>query len=332
MITGSGAMMQPELPPFRSTVACPGPAVGRLIRGFAQVAAMLGALLCAAEAPAADLPEFRLGLAGGEAPEEAIAANECYRLRLETALGVPVRVVATPSYDGVVQGLLDGTVDMAWLGASAFAKIYLKDPTAVDVTLVKQTTEGSTGYFSFAFARKDSGIKTIADARGKVFAFGEPDSTSGYLVPEAELTETYGDLSKFFAATPFSGGHEKTIVGVAQGQFDAGVSSGDGLGSWEQGFSSGAFRKAVDAGVVDMSKLAVLWQSRMIPEGPLVIRRAVPPSVRDTVIPLTARLHETDRDCAYRVAGGKARDFVPTTVRAYKSVITARRRQEEMSP
>ncbi|MCE6949546.1 phosphate/phosphite/phosphonate ABC transporter substrate-binding protein [Cereibacter sphaeroides] len=277
---------------------------------------------------AGEVTEFRLGLAGGESPEAAIVANECYRAKLEEALGVPVRLVTSPTYDGVIDGFLEGAVDMAWLGASSFAKIHLSDPDAVDVTLTKQNKSGLTGYFSYAFTRKDSGIRSIEDARGRTFAFGEPDSTSGYLIPAAELSAEYGDLSRFFAATPFSGGHEKTIVGVVQGQYDAGVSAGDGVGSWDEGFSSGPLRKAVSAGLVRMSDLVMLWQSRMIPEGPLVIGRNVPQPVRDIVVPLTARLHETDAACARLVAGGEAKDFVPTTIRAYSGIIEARKLQE----
>ncbi|MGP3696095.1 phosphate/phosphite/phosphonate ABC transporter substrate-binding protein [Rhodobacter sp. NSM] len=297
----------------------------RLMQGI--LAAVLGTAVATGAGHGAEPAEFRLGLAGGEDPETAIAANECYRSLLEKSLGVPVRLITSSSYDGIIEGLLAGSVDMAWLGASSFARIHLENPDAVDVTLTKQNKAGLTGYFSYAFARRESGMKTIADARGKVFAFGEPDSTSGYLIPSAELAQELGNLSEYFAETPFSGGHEKTIVGVAEGRFAAGVSSGDGIGTWEEGFSSGAFRKAADAGLVRMSDLVMLWQSRMIPEGPLVIRRAVPQEVRDTVVPATARLHETDPACARQVAGGEAKDFVPTTLRAYRGVIAARKQQ-----
>ena len=92
--------------------------------------------------------------------------------------------IFTPAdYDGVIQGLLGGTIDMAWLGASSYAKTYLTDPEAVDVVLVKTNLDGSYGYHSIGFARADSGIASLDDMQGKVFAFGDPNSTSGYLIP-----------------------------------------------------------------------------------------------------------------------------------------------------
>ncbi|MBC2836872.1 phosphonate ABC transporter substrate-binding protein [Paragemmobacter straminiformis] len=284
--------------------------------------------MLAGAAQAQEIKEFNIGILGGENAQDRMTSNECYRAKIEEALGVPVKLFTPADYDGVIQGLLGGTLDMAWLGASAFAKIYLTDAKAVDLALTKQNVDGSTGYYSIAFARKDSGITSLDDAKGKVFAFAEPNSTSGYLVPAAELTEKYGDLKQYFADVKFSGGHEQTIVGVANGDFEAGVSWADGLGNWEDGYTSGAFRKAADAGLVDMNDLVELWKSKPIPEGPMVVRAALPQDVKDKVTQLTADLHETDKDCAYGVAAGEAKDFIPVTLDAYQGVIAARKLQE----
>lgn len=293
----------------------------------------LFAILCASTAlagfaQAQEITEFNIGILGGENAQDRMTSNECYRAKIEEAMGVPVKVFTPADYDGVVQGLLGGTLDMAWLGASAYAKTYLTDPEAVEAVLTKQNSDGSTGYYSIAFARKDSGITKIEDAKGKVFAFAEPNSTSGYLVPAAELTATYGPLDQYFSEVKFSGGHEQTIVGVANGDFAAGVSWADGLGNWEDGYNSGAFRKAADAGLVDMNDLVELWRSSLIPEGPMVVRKALPQDVKDKVTQLTADLWETDKDCAYGVAAGEAKDFIPVTHDAYLGILEARKLQD----
>lgn len=290
-----------------------------LILALAATTALTGA------AAAEGIKEFNIGILGGENAQDRMTSNECYRAAIEKELGVPVKVFTPADYDGVIQGLLGGTLDMAWLGASAYAKTYLTDPEAVEVVLTKQNSDGSTGYYSIAFARKDSGITKIEDAKGKVFAFGEPNSTSGYLVPAAELIATYGPLENYFSEVKFSGGHEQTIVGVANGDFAAGVSWADGLGAWEDGYNSGAFRKAADAGLVDMNDLVEIWKSKMIPEGPMVVRKALPQDVKDKVTKLTADLHETDKACAYGVAAGEAKDFIPVKHEEYLGIVEARK-------
>jgi len=276
------------------------------------------------------ITEFNIGILGGENAQDRLNSNECFRAKMEETLGVPVKIFTPADYDGVIQGLLGGTLDYAWLGASAYAKIYLTDPEAVEVKLTKQNADGSTGYYSIGFARKDAGLASMDDAKGKVFAFADPNSTSGYLVPGAELTAKYGKLEEYFSEVKMSGGHEQTIVGVANGDFAAGVAWADGLGNWEDGYNSGAFRKAADAGLVDMNNLVEIWRSAMIPEGPMVVRKALPQDVKDKVTALTADLWETDKDCAYAVAAGDAKDFVPVEHSAFEGVLAARKLQEGM--
>lgn len=290
--------------------------------------ALAASTILSGAAMAQEITQFNIGILGGENAQDRMNSNECYRAAIEKELGVPVKVFTPADYDGVIQGLLGGTLDMAWLGASGYAKIYLTDENAVEAVLTKQNMDGSTGYYSFGFARKDSGITSIEDAKGKSFAFAEPNSTSGYLVPAAELSETYGDLKQYFSEVKFSGGHEQTIVGVANGDIAAGVTWADGLGNWEDGYNSGAFRKAADAGLVDMNDIVQIWKSKLIPEGPMVVRKALPQDVKDKVIKLTADLHETNKDCAYGVAAGEAMDFVPVTHEAYLGVVAARKLQE----
>ncbi|MFY8146488.1 MAG: phosphonate ABC transporter substrate-binding protein [Rhodobacter sp.] len=281
-------------------------------------------------AQAQKIKEFNIGILGGENAQDRLTNQECFRAKIEEALGVPVKLFAPADYDGVIQGLLGGSIDYAWLGASAYAKVVLTDPAAVELKLTKQNLDDSTGYYSIGFARADSGITSMDDAKGKIFAFADPNSASGYLIPGAELREAYGTLEDYFAEVKMSGGHEQTIVGVANGDFDAGVSWADGLGNWEDGYNSGAFRRAADSGLVDMSDLVEIWRSKLIPEGPLVIRAALPQQVKDTVTQVTADLWETDPACAYNVAAGDAKDFVPVEQSAYEGVIAARKLQEGM--
>lgn len=286
--------------------------------------------LIATAATAQEITEFNIGILGGENAQDRLTSNECFRAKIEAELGVPVKIFTPADYDGVIQGLLGGTLDYAWLGASAYAKVYLTDPEAVELKLTKQNADGSTGYYSIAFARKDAGITSIEDAKGKTFAFADPNSTSGYLVPGAELAAKYGDLKTYFSEVRMSGGHEQTIVGVANGDFDAGVSWADGLGNWEDGYTNGAFRKAADAGLVDMSNLVEIWRSALIPEGPMVVRKALPQEVKDKVTQLTDDLWQTDPECAYAVAAGEAKDFVPVEQSAYEGILAARKMQEGM--
>ena len=169
------------------------------------------------------ITEFRIGILGGENAQDRMNSYQCLADYTTEALGVETKLFAPADYNGVIQGLLGGTIDMAWLGASSYAATYLQDPEAVEPVLIKVNLDGSVGYHSIGFARKDSGITSLDDMEGKVFGFGDPNSTSGYLIPSIEIpaagyTMQSGD---HFGEVVFTGGHEQTIVAVQNGDIDA---------------------------------------------------------------------------------------------------------------
>ncbi|ARU01275.1 phosphonate ABC transporter substrate-binding protein [Yoonia vestfoldensis] len=275
------------------------------------------------------ISEFRIGLLGGENAQDRLASNECFRAYAEEALGVPTRLFTAADYNGVIQGLIGGTLDMAWLGASAYAAVYVEDPDAVEPVLVKTNLDGSFTYHSIGFARADSGITSLDDMEGQVFGFGDPNSTSGYLIPLVEIPAAGYPMEpgEFFSDVVFTGGHEQTIVAVANGDIAGGVTWADGLGDWEDGYNSGALRRASDAGLVDMNDLVEIWKSKPIPEGPIVLRSALPEDVKQTMFELTANLHANDEACAYGVAAGETAGFTPIGHEAYETIIAVRRSQ-----
>ena len=71
------------------------------------------------------------------------------------------------------------------------------------------------------------------------------------------------------------------------------------------------------------------WRSALIPEGPMVVRSALPQDVKDKVTALTEALPQTDKTCAYGVGQGEIKGFVPVTLDAYEGIIAARKLQEQ---
>lgn len=296
-----------------------------------MIAAVAASVMLSGVAAAQEITEFRIGLLGGENANDRLRSNECLRVRTEELLGVPTKLFAPADYNGVIEGLLGGNLDMAWLGASAYAKIFLTDPEAVEPVLVKVNTDGSIGYYSIGFARVDRGVKTLEDLKGKVFAFGDPNSTSGYLIPKVEIAAAgYSmDPGKYFGDVKFTGGHEQTIVAVANGDVDAGVTWADGLGAWEDGYNSGALRKAADAGLVDMTQIQEIWRSKLIPEGPIVLRKALPERVKLQVTGMMGALVSMDQECAYGVMAGEVKGLYPVNHDVYTSIVEARKAADQ---
>jgi phosphonate transport system substrate-binding protein len=289
-------------------------------------------LILAGGAAAEDtIKEFRIGVLGGENASDRLRSNECLKQKMEKLLGVPVKVFAPADYNGVIEGLLGGNLDMAWLGASGYAKVYLTNPDAVEPVLTKINKDGSFGYYSIGFARVDSGIKNLDDMKDKVFGFGDPNSTSGYLIPSIEIPQSGYPMKSgaYFKEVKFTGGHEQTIVAVFNGDIDGGVTWADGLGEWADGFNSGALRKATDAGLVDMTQIQEIWRSKLIPEGPIVLRKTLPESVKIKVTGMLASLPSMDPECAYGFMAGEIKAIAPIDHSDYLSIIAARKAKSE---
>jgi phosphonate transport system substrate-binding protein len=284
-------------------------------------------LALAGSAAAEDLKEFRIGLLGGENEADRLKSYQCVVEQLPAVIGVEkVSLFPAADYDGVVQGLLGGTLDFAELGASGFAKIYLAKADAVQPILTTVQTDGSMGYYSVMVARKDKGYKSLADLKGKKLGFADPDSTSGYLVPTVTLPEALGGpVKEYFAETGFGGGHENLVLEVLKGTFDAGTTWASGVGEFKDGYTSGNLRKMVDKGILNMDDLVELWKSPLIPNGPLVVRTSMNEDMKAKVKDYLMKLPETDPACFKAISAGDNKGYTEVNTDFYKPIIDARK-------
>lgn len=276
---------------------------------------------------AEDLKEFRVGIIGGENEADRLRNYQCLGDHLKAELGFEkVSFFPAADYDGVIQGLLGGTLDYAELGASGFAKIYLADPKAVEPILTTVQTDGSTGYHSIMVARKDSGITKLEDLKGRKLGFADPDSTSGYLIPLVTLPEAIGaPVKEYFAETGFGGGHENLVLEVMKGTFDAGTTFGSGVGAWKDGYTSGNLHKMVEKGILDMNDLVEVWKSPLIPNGPIVVRTSMDNDMKTKFKQFMLDLPKKDAACFSAVMGGDFTAFTEVNVDFYKPIIDARK-------
>ncbi|UNK40259.1 phosphonate ABC transporter substrate-binding protein (plasmid) [Shinella sp. H4-D48] len=281
----------------------------------------------AGSAMAQDVKVLRIGLDGSENEADQIRNTQCVADGLKAATGVPeVQIFPSPDYNGVIQGLLGGTIDIASMGASSYAAIYLQDPKAVDPILTYTQSDGSSGYYSIMVARKDSGIKTLADAKGKKIGFADPDSTSGYLVPSVTLPKEIGmPVKEYFSETGFGGGHENLVLAVLDGKFDVGTTFGSGVGKWEEGYTGGNLYQMVNKGNLDMDDIVEVWKSPLIPNGPLMVSNKLADDMRAKVEQYFVELPKKDLACFQSYTQGANKDYIKVDQSFYQTIIDARK-------
>lgn len=272
-----------------------------------------------------EMPVFRIGILGGQLKEYQLREHACLKAYTEGALGVPVELFASTDYSGINERLHAGTLEAAGLGSAGYAELFLQNPNLIEPLVTVKQEDGSLGYHSVVVVRADSPYRTVEDLRDRSLAFTERLSTSGFLIPFHNLAEQGYSPIQFFGRVGFSGGHIQAVTAVLNGEVDAGVTWSSVLGDYDKGFSRGNLRRMVDRGMLDMSDLRIVWKSELIPEGPYVVRKAIPQEAKDLYLQVLLDLAERDHTCFERIVGGDAVDFEPITHDYYDTIIDIRR-------
>jgi phosphonate transport system substrate-binding protein len=132
-------------------------------------------------------------------------------------------------------------------------------------------------------------------------------------------------IADFFSETGFGGGHENLVLEVVKGTFDAGTTWASGVGDFADGYTSGNLRKMVDKGILDMDDLVQLWESPLIPNGPIVVSSQLDKDVRAKFVSFMKALPEADPECFSAIQGGDYKGFVDVDASFYETIIAARK-------
>lgn len=137
---------------------------------------------------------------------------------LEKAMGMKVEFTPVSDYPAAVEALVNKKVDVVWFGGFTHVQANLRSGGKI-VPLAQR--EEDTRFQSVFIAKTDSGIKTLADMKGKQVSFGSQSSTSGHLMPRSFLLAANINPEKDFRRIAYSGAHDATIASVVSGKVDA---------------------------------------------------------------------------------------------------------------
>jgi phosphonate transport system substrate-binding protein len=146
---------------------------------------------------------------------------EALQKYLTTTMGVEVQLVLKRTYQEIISQLISGLLDAAWICGFPFVA-YRRELELVAVPVWR----GKSTYQSYLLVSADREASSIADLRGDIHAFSDPDSNSGYLVTRALLAERRIKPQDFFRRTFFTYGHRNVVRAVAAGLAQSGSVDG----------------------------------------------------------------------------------------------------------
>ena len=163
---------------------------------------------------------------------------------LSQKMGVKVEAFTASNYIGVVEGIGSGSVDFGII--PPFSAVLAQKQSNAKPLLTSKGKSGKSGYTAELYVRKDSGIKSLQDVKGKKVAFVDPSSSSGYIYPGAMLVKAGINLDKDISYQ-FSGGHDKSLQLLLNKDVDV-IATFDGVEE--------RYGKEFPAALTDIEKLA----------------------------------------------------------------------------
>ncbi|MDF2489775.1 MAG: phosphonate transporter periplasmic phosphonate-binding protein [Pseudomonas sp.] len=210
---------------------------------------------------------LRVSAIPDEAPTELLRKFKPLGAYLEQRLGMKVQFVPVADYPAVVESLASDRLDMAWLGGFTFVQVHLKDPTATPLVQREQDAQ-----FTSKFITANPQVKSLADLKGKTFAFGSISSTSGSLMPRYFMLKN-DDIKPedYFKRISYSGAHDATAAWVQAGKVDAGV------------LNASVWDKLVASGKVDTRKVKVFATTPTYYDYNWTVRGSLDPVLKEKI-------------------------------------------------
>ena len=211
--------------------------------------------------------KVRIGLIPTEGGADIITRFKPLIDHLQSVLGIEVEGKSASDYAGIITAMTHKHIEFAYFGPKSYTDAANK--ANAEAVALEMGESGQKGYYGIIISKKGSGIKTLEQAKGRVFAFNDPNSTSGYLVPMVLFKRDLKvDPEKYFSHVKWSGSHGASILGVKHGTIEVASTNDIDL------------RRMAEKGQVSLDEFNIIWKSKLIPGSPMCVRGDLPESLK----------------------------------------------------
>lgn len=231
------------------------------------------ALLALPPVQAQELKEINFGIISTESSQNLKSSWQPLLDDMAKKTGYKINAFFAPDYAGIIEGMRFNKVHVAWYGNKSAMEAVDRANGEVFAQMVN--ADGTQGYYSHLIVHKDSPLKNLDDvlknAKSLSFGNGDPNSTSGFLVPSYYVFAQ----NKIDAKTAFrvsrGANHESNALAVANKQVDVATNNSENLD------------KIKDALPEKFKDIRVVWTSPLIPLDPLVMRKDLPEASKQKI-------------------------------------------------
>ena len=251
---------------------------------------------------------LRVSAIPDEAPTELLRKFKPLGAYLEQQLGMKVEFTPVADYPAVVEALATDRLDLAWLGGFTFVQVRLKTGNAIPLVQREQDAQ-----FTSKFITANPDVTSLADLKGKTFAFGSVSSTSGSLMPRYFMLQDGIKPESHFSRVGYSGAHDATAAWVQAGKVDGGV------------LNASVWDKLVASGKVDSNKVKVFATTPTYYDYNWTVRGTLAPALAEKIKAAFLALDPANPEHKAILDLQAASRFIETSPENYKGIEDAAR-------
>lgn len=262
---------------------------GQILKNHRMVVGFVSLFLLFQSAVGADNAPVNVGMVpDAGATQISIKEKAPLKAYLEQKLGRPVNLVIPTNYNATVEALGNGSLDFAYLGGLTYIKAHARYSV---VPLVQRSSD--LQFRSYFITSSHSSIHSLSDLRGKNFAFGDINSTSGHLMPYLEMRQAGIDPDSALKYR-YTGSHPATAKAVESGAVDAGA------------LDESVYNSMVAEGKLDPNKVRVFYMSKPFVDYVWVARKDVDPAAQEKFVQAFTDLKEPQDNEILKILRGSS--------------------------
>jgi len=225
---------------------------------------------------------------------------------LSKRIGAAIKLKVLVRYGNIVDNFVSSQMDAAFFGSFTYCLAHVK--LGVEAIARPVNSSGISTYHGLILVRKDSGIQTAQDMRGKRFAFVDKATTAGYLLPLAFFKENgIQDYKTYLKETYFAGTHQDAIYDVLNKKADVAAAKNT------------IFDRFAAQDPRIKQEMTVLGRSPDVPENGLAVKRDLNTNLKNRLKSTLLNMHQ-DNEGEKILRRFGARKFIPNTTEDYANV------------
>jgi len=258
-------------------------------------------------------PELTFAIVPSENASGVVDRWTPFTTYLSNQLGTKVTLRVANDYAAVIEGQRAGNIHIASYGPSAFARALMTG-APIEAFAIEVNEDGTKGYYSVLYVRKDSPAQRIEDLKGKNFGLVDPNSTSGNNVPRYALNKMGINPEQFFGRVVYTGSHENAVIALQQGTVDVAA-------NWWNDERGSNLMRMERKNMAKYADFRIIFRSDQIVNSPMAYLTTMPAALRSAIRTSVLEMPQKDPQNFNRLYDGKMRPWEPVDNAAYEPII-----------